>query len=164
VVSLISVMVWALLDWDAERNRPPGSIASSFGGAACPGAAGLVSAALLLTTCVPGIGPRGLDASMSPETGGPAARFVAAAVGLLAGRVLGGLAGRPADRCGLALLGAVAGWQAVTVVAVMTVPLRRVGRGVWPHVATAIVATAVTAAWRPLGLAVEAAWNVTFGG
>lgn len=163
-VSLIAVTVWALLDWDAQRNAAADPGASSLGSAACPGAAGLALTALLLTTCVPGIGPRGLDASMSSEATGPAARFAAAAVGLLAGRILGGITGRPADRCGLALLGAVTGWQAVTVVAVVTMPLTRLGRGIWPHVATALVATAVTAAWRPLCLVAEATWNATFGG
>jgi leader peptidase (prepilin peptidase)/N-methyltransferase len=163
-VSLIAVTVWALLDWDAQRNAAADPGASSLGSAACPGAAGLVLTALLLTTCVPGIGPRGLDASMSSEATSPAARFAAAAVGLLAGRILGGITGRPADRCGLALLGAVTGWQAVTVVAVVTMPLTRLGRGIWPHVATALVATAVTAAWRPLCLVAEATWNATFGG
>lgn len=163
-VSLISVTVWALLDWDAKRKSPIGTRASSSGSVACPGAAGLVVAALLLTTGVPGIGPRALFASISPEATGPAARFVAAVVGLLAGRVLGGIGGRSADRCGLALLGAVAGWQAVTVVAVVTMLLRRLGRGAWPHVVTAAVATVVIATWRPLGIAVEAAWNATFGG
>lgn len=163
-VSLISIAVWNLLDWDRARNERRDSMASSSGGASCPGAASLVLAGLVLTTCVPGVGPRALVAAMPPEATGPAARFVAAAVGLLAGRILGGLGGRPADRCGLALLGTVAGWQAVTVVAMVTTVLRRIGGGAWPHVVTAGVATAVIAAWRPLWLAVDAAWHASGGG
>lgn len=164
-VSLIAMAVWGLLDWDRIRQgvKTAGPLPSAR--ATCVAAAPLVLVALAAAAFVPGLGPPPLVASPTPWLGGAAERFVAAAVGLLVGRMLGAVGSRPADVCSLSLVGALGGWQAVTVTATVAAAIRPwFRRGPWQHVMVAGVATVVLATWRPATWLVKAAWNAIAAG
>ena len=159
-VILIAMVTWSLLAWDAasRMRRHAATRSPRETGTACAGAAWLAVVVVATVTAVPGIGPVGvwMDGGFLPSAGGCAASFVAAAVGLSAGRILGGFSGGAADRCGLAVFGAATGWQAVTVVSIVTTvarwACRRVTRegGLGEAVAGVAVAGTVLWCWRPL--------------
>lgn len=114
---LITMLTWSLL----ERDRP-----SSW----CPGWAAAAVGIVAVVVAVPAIGPPSmLFCGHQWPRGEPRVHAVAAScAGLLAGRIWGGITAGAADRCGLAIFGAAAGWQAVTVVAVVTAAARVVAR------------------------------------
>lgn len=113
VVVLLCIFTWSLPEM---RGSPAG----------CRGA---IAAMLLLAWALPSIGPAGLlpDGSGWPEAPRAMQAIAAALVGTAAGATIGRLLGHRADRCGLALLGAAAGWQAVLVAGIVTALLRTAG-------------------------------------
>lgn len=110
---LITMLVWSLLDRDSDAPW-------------CPGWAAAAVAIVGIVAAVPAIGPPDmlLCGECRPHADGRMAAIVAACAGLLAGRIWGGITAGAADRCGLMVFGAAAGWQSVTVVAVVTAAIR----------------------------------------
>jgi prepilin signal peptidase PulO-like enzyme (type II secretory pathway) len=158
---LITMLTWSLL----ERDR-----ASSW----CPGWATAAVGIIAVVAAVPAIGPPSmLFCEHSSPRGEPRVHAVAAScVGLLAGRIWGGITAGAADRCGLSIFGAAAGWQAVTVVAVVTAAARRVARvclreeprGFRPFEPLIWIATAQVVFGRPIHDAWVAACRLAGGG
>jgi leader peptidase (prepilin peptidase)/N-methyltransferase len=113
---VLTILGWSLLDrrgWQVRGRSLAVSLAAS----------------LMVITVVPDVGPPGvLPAGGDWPTGSPRRHALAAA---LCGAAAGGLMGRVSTeagvRFGLPLLGSVLGWQAVTVVGVVTVALERLG-------------------------------------
>jgi prepilin signal peptidase PulO-like enzyme (type II secretory pathway) len=115
---LITMLAWSLLE--ADR-----------GASDCCGWMAAVVGILAVVIAVPAIGPPGMLFCEQPwPPGGPRLQAAAAScAGLLAGRLWGSITAGAADRCGLSLFGAATGWQAVTVVAVVTAVARGIARG-----------------------------------
>ncbi len=161
-VVLIAIVTWTILEWDAAAASGSSRETSSSG--LCPGAAGLAAAVLAVATCFPAIAPPHLGFTIiEAPWHRHAAAFAAATAGLLAGRLLGGWLGSPADRCIAALLGAAAGWPSVAVMAVVTlaVPRRNLGMALGIKVAAA---AGILAFWQPLHHAFVAIRALANGG
>lgn len=157
----IVMLTWSLMTnvGAVEFGQPRGVIRRHD--RPCPGWMWIAAAVLAAVTLIPGIGPMeplaGEHASGAGIRWGPLA---VALMGLASGAIAGLLTGRPADCCGLSLLGAAAGWHSVAVVAIVTASIRRLlaacrpettwgalaAAGVLAGVATACLATAA-----PLG-------------
>jgi leader peptidase (prepilin peptidase)/N-methyltransferase len=129
-----------------------------------------IIAVVAAVVAMPDIGPPGLEPGGARWPGEPrAAALVAAAAGVALGWLLGGVTAGPNDRPSLAAFGAMAGWQSLTVVAVVTGIVRGVARwrggGSEPaHDPLPVLATAAIVGWRPLRHAVMLAWSALGGG
>lgn len=161
--ALIVLVVWGLLERDAPTDAEGIATQQSAGKATCVGSAGLVLTALVVVTVVDGVGPAPLPLVAVPTATLPTGRLLASVIGLLVGRLLGALSGSPAARCGLTLLGAIVGWQPVTVVAIVTVVARRLaGRTKvsrpWRPLALVAAGTMVVVCWRPIQALLGAVW------
>jgi len=114
-------------------------------------------AALAVIALVPDLGPPGLLAGGGEWPAGPPRKpaLAAALGGILAGGLLGMASASASVRLGLPLLGSVLGWQAVTIVAIVTVALERAsetrtGGAGRPGLVLAALATASLAFPGPL--------------
>jgi prepilin signal peptidase PulO-like enzyme (type II secretory pathway) len=110
---LITILAWSLLDRTAGRRGSPGWFVATI-------------AIVAVVAAVPEIGPPEMLCGEQPwpQTDRRLAVVAASCTGLLVGWLWGGLTAGAADRHGLALIGAATGWQAVTVVAVVTALIR----------------------------------------
>ncbi|MGI9177822.1 MAG: prepilin peptidase [Pirellulales bacterium] len=111
-LTLITILVWGLFDRKCDSPW-------------CPGWAAVAVAIVGVVAAVPTIGPPDMLCGLCwPHAGGSLAAVVASCAGLLAGMIWGGITAGAADRCRLMILGAAVGWQAVTMVAVVTATIR----------------------------------------
>jgi leader peptidase (prepilin peptidase) / N-methyltransferase len=159
---VLTIICWSLLD----GVREPGSAWQSrqFARRSLLVAAGLVIAVVAV---VPAVGPPGLLPAGSDEPAWSArgSALAAALAGLVAGGLAAAVAGiacRPslAAGCGLPLAGSVLGWQAVTVVAIVTIAACRGcrrDRPALPGLVLAVLLTAAIACQEPLRAAFAAA-------
>ncbi len=114
---LLTIVAWSM-------------VAGETGKHACPGAAVALAGVMAVVLAMPPAGPIGL----LPAGGSwpPSPPRLATLMASLAGAALGAVAGRltrgAADGCCLALVGAALGWQAVTVVTIMTLVIRATNR------------------------------------
>lgn len=106
-IAILCIVTWALLE---DRDRP-----------GCPAAAPLVAVFVVTAAAFPAAGPPGVlpDGRPWPSHSPAWAAGIAALGGSVVGRVAGRSTGTATGRCALAVLGALVGWQAVTVVAVV---------------------------------------------
>lgn len=148
---------------NARRRRPAND--------GCHAAAFVAAAIIVAVTAVPAVGPPGfmIDGRFPDAMPAWQGTFVSSCLGAVAGRVAGAMTGAAGDCCGLATLGAAAGWQAVVVVTVVTVGFRLLLAAASPGERTervmaaavpAAAATALFAAWRPVAGAWETCWRL----
>ncbi len=107
-VAILGIVTWTLLE--------------AWGWPTCPGAWPMAAAFVVIAAAVPQAGPPGVlpDGRPWPAATPAMAGGLAACAGVFAGRAAGSFTGTATGRTGLAMLGAVIGWQAVTIVAVVT--------------------------------------------
>ena len=149
VVALLCILTWTLPEMRGAA-------------AVCRGASAAIAGMLLLAWALPSIGPAGMlpDGAAWPAAPRAVQSLCSAVVGAASGAAIGAVLGHHADRCGLALLGAAAGWQAVMVAGIVTAILRTagvaLGRPLAPALAAAgdlaLVPATVMAmlCWRPM--------------
>jgi prepilin signal peptidase PulO-like enzyme (type II secretory pathway) len=153
---LLAVLTWSLLAFDG-MGRP------------CHRAAIAMAVTVVLVTAMPELGPVGVwpDGSAWPPAQPRVAALTAALLGASAGLTFGGLTGRPADPCSLALVGAACGWQPAAAMAAVVALLRQGARaaddgGRPPPIDAGIMVFAATVqvvCWKPITAAVGSAWR-----
>ncbi len=174
---ILTIICWSLLD--ARRGALRGSPTDRTSGRGPVVAAGIVLAVVAVTPAVgpPGRLPAGGDWPARSARGGPlAAALAGLAAGWLASRLAritcpasdaaGGSRWPAGLRGGLPLAGSVLGWQAVTVVAIVTVAVCRGcrrGSPALPGLVLAALATAAIAFQEPLRAALAAAAGMISG-
>ncbi|MEX0668940.1 MAG: prepilin peptidase [Pirellulales bacterium] len=135
---LLTILAWSLL---ARKDALP----------TCRGAAVAIVGVivLVLVLIAPQAGPVGVlpDGASWPPSPPPLATLTASIAGVALGGVAGRLTGGVADGYCLALVGAALGWQAVTVVTVVTAAIRMV---------IATIAAPSNRSLRPLSFAIPA--------
>lgn len=146
---LLAILAWCLMP-------------RQCGGRTCPGAAGIIVTVVAVVVTVPAVGPVGLlpDGTAWPQSPTWLRSLCGAIAGVAAGTIAGRIVGGDAARCCLQVLGAALGWQAVTIVTIVTAAAAAVARSVGHRdfVVPAVLvplAVAQIAFWGPIA----AAWR-----